>query len=171
MPRTRTATPIKQATAEDAATSADNAPGGEIALGELDQSVAFHLRLAQEASFHAFSRRVGASDLSPGRFAALAIIGENPGITQTALGRASGRDKSSLTPVLDDLERRGLVVRERVATDRRSYALALTSEGEAALREFKVHAAAHDRDIDRLAGPEGKTELIRVLRRIAEQLG
>ena len=66
-------------------------------LGPLADFVGFHLRLAQEASFQAFARRVRDLDLRPGRFAVLALIGENPGISQTALGRVSGRDKSSLT--------------------------------------------------------------------------
>ena len=69
-------------------------------LGPLTDFIGFHLRLAQEASFQAFARRVRDLDLRPGRFAVLALIGENPGISQTALGRASGRDKSSLTPAL-----------------------------------------------------------------------
>src|ERR1700719_3936530 len=78
-------------------------------LGALADFIGFHLRLAQEASFQAFARRVRDLDLRPGRFAVLALIGENPGISQTALGRASGRDKSSLTPALDDLAGRGLI--------------------------------------------------------------
>lgn len=161
---------MSQAYAPAESRAAAPMPGGA-ALGSLESSVAFHLRLAQEASFQAFARRVGGSGLRPGRYAALAIIGENPGITQAALSRASGRDTSSLTPVLDDLVERGLVVRERVATNRRSYSLALTECGRAALQRFRTHAAAHDADLDRLIGPEGKAALVQMLRRITEQLG
>ena len=51
--------------------------------------------------------------MRPGRFAMLTLIGRNPGISQTALSRANGRDKSTLTPLLADLVRRGLVRRTR----------------------------------------------------------
>ena len=146
-------------------------PLAATALGSLAESIAFHLRLAQEASFQAFSRRVGGSDLRPGHYAALAIIAENPGITQTALGRASGRDISSLTPVLDGLVARGLVTRERVPTNRRSYSLSLTECGRGALERVRAHAAAHDADLDRLVGTGGKAALLRALRRITERLG
>jgi DNA-binding MarR family transcriptional regulator len=109
-------------------------------LGPLADFIGFHLRLAQEASFQAFARRVRGLDLRPGRFAVLALIGENPGISQTALGRASGRDKSSLTPALDDLAGRALIHRRRVARDRRSYALSLTPKGERLLATLLTHA-------------------------------
>jgi hypothetical protein len=88
-----------------------DAPAGPPRLGPLAEFIGFHLRLAQEASFQAFARRVRDLDLRPGRFAALALIGGTPGISQAALGRASGRDKSTLTPALADLARRGLISR------------------------------------------------------------
>ncbi len=70
--------------------------------------------MAQEAAFQAFSRRSQEIGESPGRFATLTLIARNPGISQTELSHASGRDKSSVTPVVEDLVRRGLVERKRV---------------------------------------------------------
>ena len=153
-----------------AATAAE-APEGEVRLGGLESYLGFNLRLAQEASFQAFWRRTGEADLRPGRFAILVLIGENPGISQTALGAAAGRDKSTLTPALADLERRGLVHRCRAIHDRRSYALSLTEAGRAVLRELSVHAADHDRQLDELVGPENKDAFIAILRRITAGLG
>lgn len=148
------------------------APG----LGPLADSLGFHLRLAQEASFAAFAGRVAASDpdaagLRPGRYAVLALIDRNPGLTQTALGQASGRDKSTLTPVLNDLALRGLVRRDRTAGDKRSYALTLTEAGQSALRRLSACAGEHERELDRLVGPEARPVLMAALRRIAAHLG
>jgi DNA-binding MarR family transcriptional regulator len=139
-------------------------------FGPLADMVGFHLRLAQEASFRAFAHRVGARDLKPRRFAILLLIDQNPGLTQTALSRASGRDKSTLTPALDDLERRGLIERRRCAKDRRAHALYLTDGGRSLLREIRRHAAAHDRQLDRILGT-GKAQFLAALRRIAMSLG
>ena len=97
--------------------------------GPLADWIGFHLRMAQIASFQAFAREVGEVDLPPGRFALLTLIGRNPGISQTVLSRAAGRDKSTLTPALRDLKRRGLIERQRLASDRRSYHLTLTPAG------------------------------------------
>jgi DNA-binding MarR family transcriptional regulator len=146
------------------------APEAALQLGPLAGFIGFHLRLAQEASFQAFARRVRDFELRPGRFAVLALIAQNPGISQTALGRAAGRDKSTLTPALNDLVRRALVKRRHPAEDRRSYALALTPKGEKLLAELFQHARAHDRELDAIVGIEAKAEFIRTLRRIAMAL-
>ena len=150
----------------------NSAAGSEqpLGLGPLADMVGFHLRLAQEASFRAFAQRVGARNLKPRRFAILMLIEQNPGLTQTTLSRASGRDKSTLTPALDDLERRGLIERRRSPKDRRVHALYLTSGGRSLLRELTRHAVAHDRQLDRVLGA-GKAQFIAALRRIAMSLG
>ncbi|MCW5748726.1 MAG: MarR family transcriptional regulator, partial [Alphaproteobacteria bacterium] len=103
--------------------------GAAVHLGPLGDLIGFHLRRAQTASFQAFARRVGRTDLSPGTFALLTLIQHNPGISQTALSHADGRDKSSLTPALNALARRGLILRQRLPRNRRTYALSLTPAG------------------------------------------
>src|ERR1051325_7283818 len=102
--------------------------GEAIDYGPLADWVGFNLRMAQAAAFQAFSRLAKEIGTRPGRFATLMLIGRNPGISQTALSRANGRDKSSLTPVLNDLARRGLVIRRRTRADQRTYRLSLTPD-------------------------------------------
>ncbi|HKU96032.1 MAG TPA: MarR family transcriptional regulator [Vineibacter sp.] len=141
-----------------------------VSIGPMAEFIGFHLRKAQNASFQAFARRVGQTALSPGTFAVLTLIQHNPGISQTALSRADGRDKSSLTPALNALERHGLILRQRLPANRRTYALNLTPAGEKVLAELTRHAEAHDRSLDRIVGAADKPRLIRLLRRIATEL-
>ncbi len=143
---------------------------GPVRLGQLDGYIGYHLRLAQNASFRAFQRKSGRADLKPGWFAVLSLIGDNPGITPAAVSRAAGRDKSTLTPILRDLEKHLYVTSEPRAGDRRSYGLSLTDLGRERLAELAAHAAEHDRTLDAIAG-ERKAELIALLRRITEELG
>ena len=147
------------------------APDGqeEVRLGELESFIGFNLRLAQDASFRAFTRRVGEVDLKPGRFAALMVIHNNPGITPGALGRAIARDKSTITPLVQALLRDGLVERSQSETDRRSFTLRLTEAGEALRRELALPARAHDHALDEIVG-DRKDEFLRLLRKIVEQL-
>ena len=163
----RRISPAAEATAADEPRSA----GAAVRYGPLADWVGFHLRLAQTASFAAFAREANGLALRPGRFAILTLIGQNPGISQTELGRANGRDKSTLTPALDDLERCGLVRRDRLASDRRSYALALTEAGEAALAELTLCAARHERNLDRIIGAKERAKFVKLLKRIASELG
>ncbi len=145
------------------------AEAGAVRLGALDTYIGFHLRLAQGASFRAFKRHAGVDNLRQGWFAVLSIINDNPGITPVALSRASGRDKSTITPVLRALLRERLIRREAVPGDRRSYALHLTEAGAGALAHLAASAAAHDADLDAIAG-DRKGLLIELLRRIATEL-
>ncbi len=148
---------------------ATTAPPSEVRLGVLADYVGFHLRQAQNAAFKAYKKRTGDPEVRPGWFSVLALIGANPGITPVVLSRASGRDKSTLTPILRDLAHRSLIVRMPVLGDRRSYALALTDSGEEKLALLAKHAAIHEHKLDQLAGP-AKAELLTQLRRITALL-
>jgi len=135
----------------------------------LQNFIGFNLRIAQDASFRVFARTSGQKRILPGRFAALMVLRDNPDITQSALGRAIARDKSTITPLLQDLQRRGLVRRTRSTVDRRSMTLTLTTAGERALQALVSHAREHDRKLDAIAGP-GKAEFVAILRKIADRL-
>ena len=141
-----------------------------IDYGPLAEWVGFHLRMSQIAAFQAFAREVGEVDLPPGRFALLTLIGRNPGISQTLLSRAAGRDKSTLTPALQDLRRRGLITRVRLENDRRSYHLTLTPAGQDMLRRLTECAARHERNLDRVIGARDRARFLRILRRIMSDL-
>jgi DNA-binding MarR family transcriptional regulator len=138
-----------------------------IDLGPLAGWVGFNLRMAQEAAFQAFSRRSQDIGESPGRFATLMLIGRNPGISQTELSLANGRDKSSLTPVVEDLVRRGLVARKRMSEDRRAYRLNLTPAGKKTLASMVRCARGHERVLDGLIGARDRKRFLDVLKRIA----
>jgi DNA-binding MarR family transcriptional regulator len=146
-----------------------NAPPA-IDFGPLAGWIGFNLRMAQETSFEAFSRRSQEIGESPGRFATLTLIHRNPGISQTELSQASGRDKSSLTPVVEDLVRRGLVERRRVDSDRRTYRLNLTAEGKKVLASMMRCARRHERALDGIIGARDRARFLEICRKIATQL-
>ena len=141
----------------------------DFSLGLLEDRIGFHLRLAQNASFKAFKKKTGEADLKPGWFAVLSLIHDNPGITPLVLSRASGRDKSTITPVLRDLQRNRLIDRKTVPADKRSYTLSLTKAGKARLAELTQHALEHDRILDGIVGA-GKPEFLRLLRLVISSL-
>jgi DNA-binding MarR family transcriptional regulator len=141
-----------------------------INFGPLAHWIGFNLRMAQEAAFQAFSRRSQEVGEGPGRFATLTLIGRNPGISQTALSLAAGRDKSSLTPVVEDLVRRGLVARNRMRDDRRTYRLNLTTAGKKTLTQLTRCARRHERNLDAIIGQRDRMRFIGILKRIAAEI-
>jgi DNA-binding MarR family transcriptional regulator len=161
---------LSRAAETDPTPARSRASNENVDFGPLENWVGFHLRLAQTASFQAFIREARAVDLSPGRFATLMLIGRNPGISQTALASANGRDKSTLTPILEDLERRGFIMREKLKTDRRSYQLNLTDAGRKMLDQLTACAKRHDDNLDRIIGPKDRVKFLRILQRIAAEI-
>ncbi|NOW47663.1 DNA-binding MarR family transcriptional regulator [Novosphingobium sp. SG751A] len=135
----------------------------------LDGVLAFQLRRAQEASFAAFAQKVGESDIWPGWYALLTIVHNNPGISQTELSKASGRDKSTLTASLRELSRKGLIVRDRDPEDQRRIRLSLSQEGESHLQTLRAHAEAHDAQFEAIVGQENRGALLAILKDIADQ--
>ena len=146
----------------------DGAAG--VRLGVLDDYVGFHLQLAQSATFRSFRRYTGIANLRAGWFTVLSLIADNPGITPIAISRASGRDKSTITPVIQDLVREALIVREKNPGDRRSYGLHLTEKGRASLDHLAACAAEHDAAIVAIVG-QCRGPLLEALRLIVAELG
>ena len=141
-----------------------------INFGPLAHWIGFNLRMAQEAAFQAFSRRSQEVGEGPGRFATLTLIGRNSGISQTALSQAAGRDKSSLTPVIEDLARRGLVARKRMRDDRRTYRLNLTAAGKKTLIQLTHCARRHERNLDAIIGQRDRKRFLQILKLIAAEI-
>jgi len=139
-------------------------------FGPLAGWIGFNLRIAQESAFQAFSRRSQEIGESPGRFATLTLIHRNPGISQTELGQASGRDKSSITPVVEDLVRRGLVERRRTDSDKRAYRLSLTPQGKKVLASLMRCARRHERVLDDIIGARDRKRFLEICRKIATQV-
>ena len=150
--------------------NARNGGPDAIDYGPLAEWIGFNLRLAQDASFQAFSRLSQEIGVKPGRFATLTLIGRNPGISQTVLSRANGRDKSTLTPLLVDLVRRGLVRRTQTHNDRRSYELTLTKAGEQLLEQLTACAREHERKLDAAIGERARAQFLRTLRKLATEM-
>jgi len=145
--------------------------------GPLPGLYGYNLRIAQVAVFENFVQVVGSAlasrmgGLTPGRFSLLVLLQANPGINQTDLSRGVGVDKSTLTPALDQLEKKGLLQRQRTAADRRTYSLSLSPAGEALLAELMVKVEQHEKNIVAGLTPSERSTLNRLLKKLARSLG
>lgn len=135
-------------------------------FGLLPELIGYHLRRAQVAVFADFAKTMADAQVTPGQFGVISLIGANPGLTQSALARAVGIERSTMVAVIDALQGRGLVERRPSPVDRRSYALALSAEGEALLEKLKPMVRAHERKLARNLSADDRTKLIELLSRI-----
>ncbi len=127
--------------------------------------IGYHLRVAQEASFAAFGTLLQNTDLKPGWYTILTILSQHDGLTPSELSKVCGRDRSTLTSTLKKLSIRGLIDREQIQCDQRSYKVRLTEEGQRMQAKLRAIAQEHDRRLDEIVGDD-KDALLAVLTKI-----
>ncbi|MBD3003075.1 MULTISPECIES: MarR family winged helix-turn-helix transcriptional regulator [unclassified Streptomyces] len=92
-------------------------------------------------------------------FAVLIVLVDRGPTVQRDLAAATGSDKAGIMRVVDDLERKGLVVRKAVPGDRRVRAVEITPQG---LELFDAAHVAAEPLAERLVGELGSDEAERL---------
>lgn len=80
----------------------------------------------------------GIDDINPAHLAVLAALDSVDGLTPSQLARAVRYEKSTLTPILERLEARALVVRTKDPKDGRLQRMYLTKKGRKRRREVEA---------------------------------
>jgi DNA-binding MarR family transcriptional regulator len=130
--------------------------------------------LLSQVGAHAASKfweRIEPLGLKPPHAGILRVIRESDGLSQQALGEKLGIFPSRLVVVLDELETYGLVERRDNPTDRRSYALYLTSAGHRALEQIARIAREHEAAVCAALNDPERAQLAALLGRIADEQG
>src|SRR5512143_514263 len=90
-------------------------------------------------------------------------------LSQGELAKKILKSSGNMTMIIDNLEKRGLVKRERKAEDRRFYSVQLTAEGHRLVGSiFPRHAAKIIEEMNVLTGTE-QEELSRLCRKVGLQ--
>ena len=117
----------------------------------MNDATAPSLIAAVEAAVHRVLEKLGAElhdlGLTHGEINALAALGTGSGRTVAELQKATGQRASTLTGVLDRLERRGLVERRLNPRDRRSFTVHLTDDGAPAAARVRTAFQAFDQRV------------------------
>jgi len=99
-----------------------------------DESVGFLMKVALASLKSALEERFAAQGLTDAQWQPLMALAERRGSTPSDVARRLNCDTGALTRMLDRLEEKGLVARERSCDDRRVVNLTLTPDGERAAR-------------------------------------
>ena len=132
--------PPKSATAVKAVT----AEADELDLDGLTDLLGFHVRLAQSTIYRDFAAALKELDLTQKLSAVLMLLRANPGASQIALANTLGTDRATMMAIIDRLQDRHLLFRERSKIDRRRQELYLTDEGRAVLAQAGRLIAKHE---------------------------
>ena len=136
MTKNRADKPRQAGNGPTAAGNGANDRAATISLGPLAQYVGFRMRRVHDIQTREFLRLTWDENLTQGVFTALALISANPGSSQASLAQEMGLHTSAMVSLIDDLEKRAWVVRQKDALDRRRYQLVLTAAGEEALHRL-----------------------------------
>lgn len=143
----------------------------EAAETPLDQSVllglvGYNCRRAYLNIVPLFQKRMAKFELRPVDLTALSLIKANPGINQKRLSHAINVSPPNLAILLDRLEKRGLVVRQRNPLDKRSQTLLLTEEGMRLCGTAEKTASELELEATAALSDEERAHLIRLLQKV-----
>jgi DNA-binding MarR family transcriptional regulator len=95
----------------------------------------YALRRAANATAAELSGRLAGLGLRQADVSVLILVGENPGVTASAIGRRLDIQRANMVPLLNRLEDGGLI--ERAPIDKKSFGLGLTASGRALLAQAR----------------------------------
>jgi MarR family 2-MHQ and catechol resistance regulon transcriptional repressor len=93
------------------------------------------------------SESVRSSGLTHAQFDIVATLGNTDGMSYKELGERTLITKGTLTGVIERLEQKGLVARQRSCDDKRSFYVRLTPCGEGLFRDVFPKVVAHGKQL------------------------
>jgi DNA-binding MarR family transcriptional regulator len=102
----------------------------------------YALRRASARSMSSLADRLAALELRPAEASVLMVIGANPGVTQSEVGRMLDIAGANMAPLVSGLYGRSLLQKEQI--DGRSHALTLSETGRALWNRVQKAFAAHE---------------------------
>ncbi len=149
----------------------DENAGEEVSDGEIGQAdllglIGYNMKRAYMLFYQDLKQNLAEFDLRQRTFSVLSLVIENPKISQIEVARTLGIERSGTVVIVDELEERGLVVRERAPGDRRAYALAVTDAGKALYKKAIKRIADHEDRILSDLSQSDRMMLMALLRRI-----
>ena len=104
----------------------------------------YRLRRAWQAVQADLADTLRPFDLRMITFSALVLVEANPGLNQAQLARLMAVERPNLVMIIDELHRRGLILRNRAPGDRRAYALDVTRAGRDLCQQAMAAVQAHE---------------------------
>jgi DNA-binding MarR family transcriptional regulator len=128
--------------------SSSSSANGETPLGigqgDLLGLIGYNMKRAYMRIYADFTATLDELDLRQRTFSVLSLVVENPDLSQSDVARTLGIERSGTVVIVDELEGRDLIRRDKVPGDRRAYALHATAAGQALYREALQRIENHE---------------------------
>jgi DNA-binding MarR family transcriptional regulator len=150
---------------------AGRADGAAVSDATLRQFIGYHMKRAFNVVQSDLAHTLKPFDLRMLTYTALVLIVDNPGLRQSQLADAMDVERPTLVVILDELERRELITRDRVATDRRAYALQVTLSGRHLYDRAVAAVTAHEEQLLQGLDAKSRDSLVAALKIIENSRG
>jgi MarR family transcriptional regulator, temperature-dependent positive regulator of motility len=135
--------------------------------GGLSQSVTHLLHRVLQLALDFHAEASGPAGLTQRQYTVLAAAGAADGVSQSDLVRATGIDRSTLADLVARMIAKGLLERERSATDARANTVRVSATGKLALAEGGKPAARSDARLLDLLPPKKRESFVKTLTTLA----
>jgi DNA-binding MarR family transcriptional regulator len=132
----------------------------------LDGLIGYNLKRAYMIAQADFRASLGRGGLGTRVFSALTLVVQSPNITQSALSRKLGIERSGLVAIIDELEACGFVRRMAVPGDRRVQSLSPTDDGIAMYAQTAKDVKDHEDILFSVLSEEEQRHLMALLKKI-----
>jgi DNA-binding MarR family transcriptional regulator len=114
-------------------------------VNPLETLLGYRIRRVSSMLMASLATELARFGLRPSDASVLVLLGANPCMTQSEVGRHLGIHRANMAPLIASLEKRDLVARERV--DGRSHGLVLTVEGDRVASDVRQVMSDHETQI------------------------
>ena len=146
--------------------SKKEAPDESGYIGEIDDILGFHIRLAHGTVYRHFMRSFKTLGMTQKQVSVLWLVSDHPGIAQADLSKRLQLDRATVMAIVNRLAKRKFLVRGPSTTDGRKQTLTLLRGGSKALLDAKRAIRAHERWLKSRFNAKELKILIGLLRRI-----
>jgi DNA-binding MarR family transcriptional regulator len=137
----------------------------------LSRRPGFLLAMVKGGAEPIFSEALAPLRLRPKQYGLLTVLASEDSLSQQELANWMRIDRTTMVALIDSLEERDWVKRERNPADRRAYLLRLTPSGKRVqARARELVASAEDKTFASLTREE-RERLIELLAKVAEDIG
>jgi len=131
--------------------------------GLLERSPSHLLHRVLQLALDIYAEECGAAGVTQRQFAVLSAVAQNEGVTQTALVKATGIDRSTLADMVARMIAKGHLERQRSDQDARANSVRLSDSGRVMLEEIAPMVAMADARIMALLKPSKREGFLDLL--------
>lgn len=137
----------------------------------LQRFLGYHLKRGFNVVQADLTKTLRPFDLRMLTYSALVLIADNPGLSQSQLADAMDIERPNLVVIVDELEQRELISRERVPTDRRAYALRVTLKGQQLFKRAVDAVSRHEEVLFEGIDTETRALIVSALQQVQQRGG